>query len=53
MHNIIIAEEGWELHVITGCTTPAHVQRGLHVGVSEFFIQKDAKVKLHHGAQLG
>ena len=44
VHNIIIAEEGSELHVITGCTTPAHVQRGLHVGVSEFFIQKNAKV---------
>ncbi|MDM7935339.1 MAG: SufD family Fe-S cluster assembly protein [Methanothrix sp.] len=44
VHNIIIAEEGSELHVITGCTTPAHVQRGLHIGVSEFFIQKGAKV---------
>src|SRR5512136_3215446 len=44
VHNVIIAEEGSELHIITGCTTPAHVQRGLHIGVSEFFIQKDAKV---------
>ena len=44
VHNVIIAEEGSELHVITGCTTPAHVQRGLHIGVSEFFIQKNAKV---------
>lgn len=44
VHNIVIAEEGSELHVITGCTTPAHVQRGLHLGVSEFYIQKDAKV---------
>ncbi len=44
VHNVIIAEEGSELHVITGCTTPAHVQRGLHIGVSEFFIQKNARV---------
>lgn len=44
VHNVIIAEEGSELHVITGCTTPAHVQRGLHIGVSEFFIQKNAKI---------
>jgi Fe-S cluster assembly scaffold protein SufB len=44
VHNIVIAEEGSELHVITGCTTPAHVQRGLHLGVSEFYIQKNAKV---------
>ena len=28
VHNVVIAEEGSELHVITGCTTPAHVQRG-------------------------
>jgi len=44
VHNIIIAEEGSELHVITGCTTPSHVQRGLHLGVSEFFIKKGAHV---------
>jgi Fe-S cluster assembly scaffold protein SufB len=44
VHNVIIAEEGSELHVITGCVTPSHVERGLHIGVSEFFIQKDARV---------
>jgi Fe-S cluster assembly scaffold protein SufB len=44
VHNIIIAEEGSEMHVITGCTTPAHVQSGLHIGVSEFFIKKGAHV---------
>lgn len=44
VHNVIIAEEGSELHVITGCTTPSHVQRGLHIGVSEFFIKKGAHV---------
>jgi Fe-S cluster assembly scaffold protein SufB len=44
VHNIIIAEEGSELHIITGCTTPAHIQRGLHIGVSEFFIKSGAHV---------
>ncbi|HQF16147.1 MAG: cysteine desulfurase activator complex subunit SufB [Methanosaeta sp. PtaB.Bin039] len=44
VHNIIIAEEGSELHVITGCTTPSHVQKGLHIGVSEFYIKKGAHV---------
>ena len=44
VHNIVIAEEGSELHMITGCTTPTHVQRGLHLGISEFYIQKNAKV---------
>ncbi|MDD4873567.1 MAG: SufD family Fe-S cluster assembly protein [Dehalococcoidales bacterium] len=44
VHNIIIAEEGSELHIITGCTTSLHNERGLHIGVSEFFIKKGAKV---------
>lgn len=44
VHNIIIAEEGSELHVITGCATASHVKRGLHVGISEFFIKKNAKL---------
>jgi len=44
VHNIIIAEEGSELHIITGCTTAQHVKSGLHIGVSEFYIKKNAKV---------
>ncbi len=44
VHNIIIAEEGAELDIITGCTTGPDVHSGLHVGVSEFFIKKGAKI---------
>ena len=44
VHNIIIAEEGSELHIITGCTTAHRRKQGLHLGVSEFFIRKGAKV---------
>ncbi|MGB7033538.1 MAG: SufD family Fe-S cluster assembly protein, partial [Syntrophobacteria bacterium] len=44
VHNLIIAEEGSELHVITGCATAAHLRRGLHVGISEFFVKKNAKL---------
>jgi Fe-S cluster assembly scaffold protein SufB len=44
IHNVVIAEEGSELHVITGCTTPSHATRGLHLGVSEFYIKKGAHV---------
>ncbi len=54
VHNIIIAEEGSELHVITGCATAAHVRRGVHVGISEFFVKKDAKLSftmIHHWAE--
>ncbi|MDO8725982.1 MAG: SufD family Fe-S cluster assembly protein [Candidatus Methanoperedens sp.] len=44
VHNIIIAEEGSELHIITGCTTAPRVRTGLHIGVSEFYIKKNAMV---------
>ncbi len=44
VHNIVIAEEGSELHIITGCATrPMHAS-GLHIGVSEFYIKRGAKV---------
>ena len=44
VHNIVIAEEGSELHIITGCTTSLEGEPGLHLGVSEFYIKKGAKV---------
>ncbi|MBA7602101.1 hypothetical protein ES703_09187 [subsurface metagenome] len=44
VHNIIIAEEGSELHIITGCTTASREEPGLHLGVSEFYIKRGAKV---------
>ena len=54
VHNIIIAEEGSELHIITGCATAAHLQGGLHVGVSEFYVKKNAKLSftmIHYWAE--
>jgi Fe-S cluster assembly scaffold protein SufB len=44
VHNIIIAEEESELHIITGCTTASKEDPGLHMGVSEFYIKRGAKV---------
>jgi Fe-S cluster assembly scaffold protein SufB len=44
VHNIVIAEEGSELHIITGCATGPHVKSGLHVGISEFYVKKGAKL---------
>jgi hypothetical protein len=44
IHNMVIAEEDSELHIITGCTTAPHLKKGLHVGVSEFYIKKGATV---------
>ena len=44
VHNIIIAEEGSELHIITGCATDSPELSGLHIGVSEFYVKKNAKI---------
>ncbi|MEA1957824.1 MAG: SufD family Fe-S cluster assembly protein, partial [Euryarchaeota archaeon] len=44
VHNIIIAEEGSELHIITGCSVSHAVNSALHLGVSEFYVKKGAKI---------
>ncbi len=45
VHNIIIAEEDSELHIVSGCASGAHVGKGgAHYGVSEFYIAKGAKI---------
>ncbi len=44
VHNIIIAEENSELHIITGCTTAPIDEPGMHIGISEFYIKRGAKV---------
>jgi hypothetical protein len=44
VHNIIIAEEGSELHIITGCATASRDEPGLHIGISEFYVKRGAKV---------
>ncbi|MEM1515061.1 MAG: SufD family Fe-S cluster assembly protein [Candidatus Bathyarchaeia archaeon] len=54
VHNIIIAEAGSEAQIITGCTLHPTVQRGLHVGITEFYIKQDAKLTftmIHNWAQ--
>jgi uncharacterized protein len=44
VHSIIIAEEDSELHIITGCATRPMQASGLHIGISEFYIKKGAKL---------
>ena len=44
VHNIIILEEGSELHLITGCATGPDVSTGAHLGVSEQYLGKNAKL---------
>ena len=54
VHNLIIAEEDSELHIITGCSTSPHMKRGVHVGISEFFVKRNAKLSftmIHNWAE--
>lgn len=45
VHNILIAEEGADLHIISGCASGRHVGKGgAHYGVSEFYVGKNAKI---------
>jgi hypothetical protein len=44
VHNIIIAEENSELNIISGCTSHPGVSSGMHIGISEFFVKKNAKL---------
>lgn len=42
IHNIIIAEEGSKVHVITSCVQHSAVERASHIGVSEIYVKKGA-----------
>lgn len=44
LHNVIIVEDGAEANVITGCNIHSGVKEGLHAGISEFYIGKNAKL---------
>lgn len=44
VHNIIIAEEGAELHLITGCTSSIGREKGTHYGITEIYVGKDALI---------
>jgi hypothetical protein len=44
IHNLVILEPNSEAQIITGCAVHPKVQRGLHVGVTEFYLKKGAKL---------
>lgn len=43
-HNIIIAEENSELHLITGCATGDDISSAMHIGISEMYLKPGAKI---------
>lgn len=43
-HNVVYVGEGSEAHIVTGCAIPHGVSRGVHIGISEFYIARNAKL---------
>jgi uncharacterized protein len=44
VHNVVVVEEGAELNLVTGCASALAVRRGLHVGVSELYVKRGARL---------
>ena len=44
VHNVIIIEDGAELNIISGCASDTNVEHGVHLGISEMFVGKNAKL---------
>ena len=44
VHNLIILEEGAQANINTGCASVKGNKNGLHIGVSEFYIGKNAQL---------
>ena len=42
VHNIIIAEEASKAHIISSCVQHSKVENASHIGVSEFYVKKNA-----------
>jgi Fe-S cluster assembly scaffold protein SufB len=42
VHNMIIAEEGSKVHIITSCVQHSGVPKASHLGVSEIYVKKGA-----------
>lgn len=42
VHNIIIAEEGSNAHIITSCLQHSTIEKASHLGISEIYIKKGA-----------
>ncbi|MCY0868630.1 MAG: SufD family Fe-S cluster assembly protein [Desulfurococcus sp.] len=43
-HNIVFIDEGAEAHLVTGCSVPHGVSEGVHIGVSEFYVSRRARL---------
>ncbi len=40
VHNLIVVDEGAELHVTNGCAVAAYLDNGAHLGITEIYVRK-------------
>lgn len=40
VHNVVVLEEGAEANIITGCASVKGNEEGVHIGVSEFYLER-------------
>lgn len=43
-HNVVFVDEGAEAHLVTGCAVPHGVREGVHIGISEFYVSRGARL---------
>ena len=44
VHNVIMVEPDAEAYIITGCTAHKKAPKGLHIGVTEIYVKRSAKL---------
>lgn len=44
VHNIVIVEEGSEVHIMTGCSTAHSSMSAAHLGITEFYVKRGGKL---------
>ncbi len=44
VHNVVIVEEGAEMHIISGCATSGDTKSAAHLGISEFYVERGGKL---------
>jgi Fe-S cluster assembly scaffold protein SufB len=54
VHNIIVADEGSNAHIITGCVQHTNVDKADHLGISEIYVRDNAELHfsmIHHWSE--
>jgi len=44
VHNIVVVEEGSEVHIMTGCSTAHGSTHAAHLGITEYYVKKGGKL---------